>query len=66
MSSAIDEIDLVCGRQIDRHEAPAPIRHGDFAYYFDRQQCAEKFRREPERYATVLRDEAWGRLDRKV
>lgn len=50
MSSAIDEIDPVCGRDVDRHEAVATIRYGDFTYFFDTFECAEKFRRDPERY----------------
>jgi YHS domain-containing protein len=50
VSSAIDEIDPVCGRDVDRHEAVATIRYGDFTYFFDTFECAEKFRRDPERY----------------
>ena len=50
MSSAIDEIDPVCGREIDRHEAIAEIQYGDFTYYFDTEDCAARFRDEPERF----------------
>ncbi|HEY8641515.1 MAG TPA: YHS domain-containing protein [Candidatus Dormibacteraeota bacterium] len=50
MSSAIDELDPVCGREIDRHEAVAEIRYGAFTYYFDTEDCAARFRREPERF----------------
>jgi YHS domain-containing protein len=50
VSSAIDEIDPVCRREVDRHEAVEEIRYGDFTYYFDSQDCAERFRREPERF----------------
>lgn len=52
MSSAVDEVDPVCGRQVDRHEAAATIRHQDFTYFFDTAECAEAFRRDPARYTT--------------
>jgi Cu+-exporting ATPase len=55
MSSAADEIDPVCGREVDRHEAVATIRYGDFTYFFDTQECAEAFRREPQRYVGAVR-----------
>jgi YHS domain-containing protein len=60
MSSAIDEIDPVCGREIDRHEAVAEIQYGAFTYYFDTEDCAARFRREPERF---VRSAAMGQPD---
>ena len=54
VSSAIDEVDPVCGREVDRHEAAEEIRYGEFTYYFDTEECADRFRREPERFIHKL------------
>ena len=51
MSSASEQIDPVCGRAIDRHEAAATIRYHEITFYFDSLECAEAFKRDPERFS---------------
>ena len=51
MASAAEQIDPVCGRAVDRHEAAATIRHHDITYFFDSLECFEAFKRDPERYS---------------
>ena len=49
MNSAIDP---VCGMKVDPARAAATVHWGDRDWYFCAKSCAEKFRRDPERFSS--------------
>ncbi|MGA7990382.1 MAG: heavy metal translocating P-type ATPase, partial [Thermoanaerobaculia bacterium] len=51
-------IDPVCGMKVDPARAAATVRWGDADWYFCAKGCAEKFRRDPERFSSNRKSEA--------
>ena len=43
-------IDPVCKMQVTEEDAEAMAQHGGQTFYFCSQECADKFKRDPQRY----------------
>ena len=48
----MDDRDPVCGMKVDPARAAATVHWGDRDWYFCAKGCAEKFRRDPERFSS--------------
>jgi len=46
--------DPVCNMQVDEKNAAAKLNHNGKDYYFCSQQCAEKFRSNPQQYTEAV------------
>jgi YHS domain-containing protein len=44
------QTDPVCGMKVDEKNAPAKAHHNGKDYYFCSQNCADKFKNNPQQY----------------
>lgn len=45
-----DHIDPVCGMHVEEKNAAGLSEHQGATYYFDKEECMEKFNQHPEQY----------------
>ncbi|MBK9064988.1 MAG: YHS domain-containing protein [Acidobacteria bacterium] len=53
----MEHVDPVCGMKVDPARAAATVHWGDRDWYFCAKSCAEKFRRDPERFSLKVKSE---------